>query len=394
MGNILERSMAFFGREASSRLDSAQMMIDGFSESFARQASDAGNVGAMLAGASTYKFLQSGLSSAASRLLSGFGGFSHSAVVGSISAIALGAEVSAYRSVSQLISPSSTGIFGRRAWWGTFVDFVALKPLASLARNQNPIFFNSMRDLAMVGSHAFAAATGLASMQAGSFLEEMIHAQTASMAMEAGMALAFLAGGSKPVPKLDSIFGPINERGSFLPSSFTRLLQMAGNPEIEGAELEASSKPSLFVEMGGKRVPLVIGLMPELYRYVSEAAKPREGERKTTAKAPVPRLSDPAEVEDPPTLLGIFEQSPLDAVRKSALMQLAYVAEFNKDWEVKRAALAVLTELGSRDSRALYYLSDIAVSPVNSRLALEARAALKELAKTSPVARGFLKDLE
>lgn len=394
MGNILERSMAFSGREAFSRLDSAQMMIDGFSEGFARQASDAGNVSAMLAGASAFKFFQGGLSSLASRLLGGLGSFPHAAAASSIFAIALGAEVSAYRSVSQLFFPSLTGVFDRHAWWGTFADFAALKPLASLARNQNPIFFHSMRDLAMVGSHEFAAAAGLASTQAGSFLEEMIHAQAASMAMEAGMALAFLTGGSKPMPRLDSVFGPKKGLRSFLPSSFARPLQMAGNPEIEGAELEASSKPSLFVEMGGKRVPLVIGLMPELYRYVSESAKPREGERKATAKLPVPRLSDPAEVEDPHTLLDIFERSPLDAVRKSALMQLAYVAEFNQDGEVKRAALAVLKGLGSRDSRALYYLSDIAVSPVNPRLALEARAALQELAQTHPMARALLKDLD
>jgi len=169
--NLLTRSF-------HSSLTTGQLQMDALGGQFIHESSDYGNLLSMAVGSALFKasrcaFLSMGM-------LRPFASFS-----------ALGFEATGFRATSNLLSAfrsqeAKEDVFNAKGWWGTFLNFGALKAIGSLAEGANIFARHALQSSAMVATQQTAARLGLAPAPEGSFLQQLLHAEASNIAMEAG----------------------------------------------------------------------------------------------------------------------------------------------------------------------------------------------------------------
>ncbi|GEM_PF-3958150 len=134
-------------------------------------------------------------------------------------------------------------------------------------------------------------------------------------------------------------------------------------PQMPGEVAEASAGASVYVAMGKKRVPLIIGVHEVASAPVVEEASPE------APKGPL----HPSQVSDVPTLLRIFSEYPIFAT--AALNRLAYLVEFFGT-ETSEEAFSALQGLARQNMNALHKLYSLAAYARNPSYASRALQAL------------------
>lgn len=174
-------------------LHSTQVLLDKTLRSFQENAQDFSSLSALMIGKSAYNATQASLSSlTASRfaILSTF--------VNPL--IALSAEVSAYRGSLPWIQATlgeerNANIFNSSTWLTTWIDFAAIKSVgAATAGMPSPIVHFAQAN-AMILGHHLSEKIAYAEASPGSYLEKLIQAESANLAMSLGLGL-FHAGSS------------------------------------------------------------------------------------------------------------------------------------------------------------------------------------------------------
>ncbi|MFO1520200.1 MAG: hypothetical protein U1F57_11170 [bacterium] len=164
-----------------------QAQVDGCVSAFAEGVSDWKNLSAMTAGSLFYRLGRVGTLALASRA-----GSAASLFRAVSYGIGLGAEVTVYQGVSEVLNSSRSkeeqGTWGSR-WCTSFVQFGLLKLGGAVAIGQNPLFQHALQDAAMVAGHHLTSRFGLTPAPEGNLAEQFLHAEITNLQMGAGVRL-------------------------------------------------------------------------------------------------------------------------------------------------------------------------------------------------------------
>lgn len=199
MSQLLERQSK--GQEiilSYSPLNSNQLEMDRWGQTFVSQASDGTNLTAMLLAGLTYRAVKLGV------LL---GTSSWVPLAGKLFAPVLGlaSEVTMYRGVNGIFKAprnhpfdhgKNTELFGR-TFFTDYVHFASLKIFGLAAQGHNQFFSHVLQDAGMVAGHHLAYAFDLATKPEGKLLEQLARAELMNWQMKVGMNLAYLGAGRR-----------------------------------------------------------------------------------------------------------------------------------------------------------------------------------------------------
>lgn len=174
--NILER-----GSFQASHLTSIQAEQNALLDSVCEQSKDWKSVASMMVGGGVYKLSKYAL-------LSKVPGLGNALASG----IALGFEVSGYRTASQALEGkglSASKVFDKQAWWNDFVNFGTLKFLGRATQRTNFVLSNFAPSLGMMAGHHLAYALHLAAKPEGTIAQQFSHAFMTDLQMRGSLAL-------------------------------------------------------------------------------------------------------------------------------------------------------------------------------------------------------------
>ncbi len=296
--SILERGSSFSA--GNIEFSSTQIAMDSALANFSRQAGDISSLAAMSVGSFAFRFARLGFLEGASslRLLQAAPRLTQ----GLAYTLALGTEVSAFRTVNHILNTPPTleggGIFDADGWRGTFTDFLALKAMGHLGAGQNLIVTHMAQSNAMVIGHELSARFGFTTHEEGSYLDRLVRAEITNIQMGAGMALMGMATGGRVQAyehTLDAQLHAITHSQSIQTSPSRWPL----GPALAGAAVGPTSSVSFEKPPGEEFVnrPLQMSAQDEDARAVTEvraappiAQMPNDG---TPATVDIPRRELP-----------------------------------------------------------------------------------------------------
>ncbi len=182
--NLLGRQALF---TAPSSLSNAQIKLDATLENFSHEAGNFENIAAMTLGSGVFKLARAGALSLTARFASrSLNALSYVA--------ALSAEVTAFRGSHCLFEKAqgripSESVFEGEGFFRTFTDFLALKGAGQMAQGQNLFLTHTLQSSAMVASRYANASLGLLPRPQGSFVEQLVEAESTNIALGAGQGL-------------------------------------------------------------------------------------------------------------------------------------------------------------------------------------------------------------
>jgi len=175
--NLLERSPSHW-----HPLKAGQVRLDAIGSSLVEGASEPRSVAALIAGSLTFQASRLFLSRLASPLLGNAGVFTRALTHTGISGAALGAEVAAFRGVSQAQ--------GAQGFASDYLSFGTLKGFGALARGQSTLLAHAFQASGLVASHQVSYGLGLLARPEGNWVEQLAQAEALNMKLGLGMALA------------------------------------------------------------------------------------------------------------------------------------------------------------------------------------------------------------
>lgn len=180
--NMLARRDA---RDLASSLTSNQLQLDGIVQHFSREAANPLALAAMTAGGLGYRLTQMALGGALAPLAARSGLLTQIASRAAIKLFSLGAEVSIFRSIGQ----SETGVFSGPEWLSDLLNFGLMKSVGHAAGGLNPLLNHGLQASAMTLGHQAAYQLGLGLRPEGSLVQQLVHAETTVLQMNAGLGL-------------------------------------------------------------------------------------------------------------------------------------------------------------------------------------------------------------
>lgn len=170
--------------DSSTWLTHSQVGLDSTFHSFAQHAANPASLAAMTLGSFAFKaarlgFLQASAGLNLTRVIPSCFIQSATQIFG------LCIEVSAFRAASH----PAQNIFDPQGWWGTTIDFCALKTIGHLGVGRNILLVHLAQANAMVLGHEVSAQLGFTAHEQGSYLERLALAEASNMALSAGVSL-------------------------------------------------------------------------------------------------------------------------------------------------------------------------------------------------------------
>jgi len=232
-------------------LTQGQLGLDSAVAQFSHQAADPANLLSMTVGSFAFRYakilgLEGAAAAGLSRIVPRF------ALNGTAAALALSAEVTAFRGTSNLLSGRSLSeTFEANGWKSSYLDFMILKSVGHLGAG-SPVLSNFAQSNAMVLGHELSASLGWTAHDHRSYVERLAEAQATTLALNAGSALfGVLTGGRTHSAeraleaRLEALQGPASLEAHSLG---------ARSPELLSMGAEASSEPP-----SGKSKPPRVG---------------------------------------------------------------------------------------------------------------------------------------
>lgn len=249
--------------DSSIWLTHGQVGVDSTLHSFAQHAANPAALAAMTLGSFAFKaarlgFLQASAGLNLTRVIPSCFIQSAAQIFG------LGVEVSAFRAASH----PAQNIFDSQGWWGTAIDFCALKTIGHLGVGRNILLTHLAQANAMVLGHEVSAQLGFTAHEQGSYLERLAKAEAANMALSAGMNLFGMLSA-----------GRMHQLERSLERSFpTSILALRSNSQISDRTLLSFSNQSKSarVETLTSAKPVHFSSLVEYYRALISRATPLE----------------------------------------------------------------------------------------------------------------------
>jgi len=251
--NMLARRDAL---DLAPSVTSNQLQLDGIVEHFSREAANPLALAAMTAGGLGYRLASMALGRVLSPFMANSGFLTQIASRGAIKLFSLGTEVSIFRSIGQ----SETAVFSSREWLSDLLNFGLMKSVGHAAGGLNPLLNHGLQASAMTLGHHAAYRLGLGLRPEGSLAQQLIHAETTILQMNAGLGLLHgITGGRIAVWEraLDAQLqaNPLRQKlrfeRSLLPSFGT---QCRPSPADSAPPLDAGMRTAWAEAMRGRKI--------------------------------------------------------------------------------------------------------------------------------------------